>query len=227
MRILVVEDETRLARAIARVLEQERFEVDVASDGTTGLGLALTGNYDVAVVDRLLPGFDGLSLVRKLRREQVRTPILMLTALGDLPERIEGLEAGADDCLGKPFALEEMIARIRALGRRADRAVPAEMIKLGGLKINLNTSDVWVDDRLIELTPQEFRVLEVLAKNLGRIVSRDELLERAWGPDADPAGNVVELYIYYLRRKLGADATQGSLFIQTVRGAGYVLRTSS
>lgn len=223
MRVLVIEDDERLARVITRLLQSEKFDVAVAHDGNAGLELALSGSFDLAIVDRMLPGLNGIEIVRQLRDEPLPTPILMLTALSDLPERVEGLDAGADDYLGKPFAFEELLARIRALTRRIERPIADVKIEIGSLVVNLSTHEVFVDEARVELTAQEFRVLEVLARNRGRVMSRDELLERAWGPDADPAGNVVDLYIFYLRKKLG-NLPGGSSPIQTVRGAGYVLR---
>ncbi len=198
--------------------------MDVAADGLTGLDLALTGTYDVAIVDRLLPGLDGLTLVRQLRDERIATPTLILTALGDLPRRVEGLDAGADDYLGKPFAFEELLARMRALLRRGEKPLADEVITAGSVSVNLSRHEATVAGQPVDLTAQEFRVLEVLARNRDRVLSRDELLERAWGPDADPAGNVVDLYIHYLRRKLDPVTAPGPGPIRTVRGTGYVLR---
>lgn len=225
MRVLVVEDDQRLARVISRLLGQERIDVEIASDGLTGADLALTGKFDVAIVDRMLPGMDGLSLVREMRNEEIATPVLMLTALSDLPERVQGLNAGADDYLGKPFAFEELLARVRALARRGERPVSGETIVIGNLRINPYSHEVTVNEQPVELTPQEFRVLDVLVRNRGRILSRDQLLERAWGSDADPAGNVVDLYIFYLRKKLRLnEQLPGLPRIVTVRGRGYMLR---
>lgn len=221
MRVLLIEDEARLARTIARVLESEHFDVDVALDGETGLDMALTGSYDIAVVDRLLPKLDGIQIVERVRDEALDLPVLMLTALSDVPERVEGLNAGADDYLGKPFSFDELIARIRALARRGDRPVRPRTLKVGRLEIDLTAHSVSSGGEVVDLTAQEFRVLEVLARNHGRVVTRDELLERAWGPEADPAGNVVELYIHYLRRKLKQGG--GDAVIQTVRGVGYLM----
>jgi len=228
MRVLLVEDNTRLSRVIARVLQQERYDVDVAFDGDDGLDKALVGEYDVAIVDRMLPGMNGIDLVRALREEKIDTPILMLTALADLPERVQGLDAGADDYLGKPFAFDELLARLRALRRRSGKAIVDDTIEIGSLLINLDSHEVRVGETEIELTPQEFRLLEVLARNKGRILSRDQLLEKVWGPDADPTGNVVDLYIFYLRKKLKSESSRaGDSWIQTVRGAGYVLRAGT
>ncbi len=218
MRILLVEDDLRLASIIARVLGQERIEVDLAHDGDTGLDLALSGVHDVVILDRMLPGLDGMEVIRGLRDEGQSVPVLMLTALGDLPERVEGLDAGADDYLGKPFAFEELLARVRALARRVERPVLPEIVEAGGVRVDLAGRTVERDGQRVELSPREWTLLETFVRNPGRVLSRDDLLEKVWGYDADPAGNVVELYIHYLRRKLDAP---GSSLIRTVRGAGY------
>ncbi len=218
MRILLVEDDLRLASIIARVLGQERIEVDLAHDGDTGLDLALSGVHDVVILDRMLPGLDGMEVVRSLRDEGQSVPVLMLTALADLPERVEGLDAGADDYLGKPFAFEELLARVRALARRVERPVLPEIVEAGGVRVDLAGRTVERDGQRVELSPREWTLLETFVRNPGRVLSRDDLLEKVWGYDADPAGNVVELYIHYLRRKLDAP---GSSMIRTVRGAGY------
>ena len=221
MRILIVEDEERLAHIISRVLKQEHFEVDVVHDGDLGLEAALTGAYDAVILDRMLPGRDGNSVVREMRESSLSTPVLMLTALGDVPDRVVGLNSGADDYLGKPFAFEELIARLHALTRRTERPLVPEKLEIGHLAIDLHGRTVKRDGDPIELTAREFSLLELLARNRGRILSRDFILERVWGIDAEPQGNVVELYVFYLRRKLGH--TSSNPVIRTVRGAGYVL----
>jgi DNA-binding response OmpR family regulator len=221
MRILVVEDEKRLASVIARVLEQEQFTTDVVHDGDAGLHAGLTGAYDAIILDRMLPGIDGASLVKALRTERIATPVLMLTALADLPNRVEGLDAGADDYLGKPFAFEELLARLRALVRRIDRPLAPDRIEIADLTIDLDKREVLRNGVTIELSSRELALLELLGRNRGQVMSRDVILERVWGIDADPQGNVVEVYVYYLRRKLGHSAAHP--IIRTVRGAGYVL----
>ncbi|MDQ2683550.1 MAG: response regulator transcription factor [Chloroflexota bacterium] len=221
MRILIVEDEAQLATIVRRVLEQERFEVDLASAGPEGLDAALTGAYDVVILDRMLPGMDGATIVREMRAEGVETPVLMLTALADLPDRVEGLNAGADDYLGKPFAFEELIARLHALVRRIDRPLAPDRIEIGPVAIDLRARSVERDGKPVELSAREFAVLELLARNRGTVLSRDRILERVWGLEAEPQGNVVELYIFYLRRKLGH--TAAAPVIRTIRGSGYVL----
>ncbi len=224
MRILIVEDEVRLAQLMTRVLSQERFDVDVAHDGDAGLDLALTGSYDAIVLDRMLPGLDGVELLRELRAARVSTPTLMLTARTELDERVEGLNAGADDYLGKPFAFEELIARLRALTRRVDRPLLEDVIEIGPIHIDLASGEVTCGASTVPLTRREYTLLETLVRNRGQILDRDQLLEKVWGYDADPQGNVVELYVHYIRRKIAAACPDAPAVIETVRGAGYVIR---
>jgi DNA-binding response OmpR family regulator len=223
MRVLLIEDEARLASIVQRLLRQERFDVEVAADGETGLDLALTGVYDALIVDRMLPRQDGLEVVRSLRAEGIGTPALMLTARSELPARVEGLDAGADDYLGKPFAFEELLARLRALLRRTDRPLVADEMTVGDLTLNITTHDVRRAGRDVALTPKEYTLLETLLRNRGRVMSRDQLLERVWGYDADPQGNIVDLYVHYLRRKLDPEGRDAEPLIRTVRGAGYAI----
>lgn len=223
MRVLIVEDEERLAELIGKVLRQEHIESEIASDGAAGLDLALTGVFDVIVLDRMLPEVDGIEVIAELRAAGAQTPILMLTALGELPERVEGLNAGADDYLGKPFAFEELIARIRTLGRRSARVIVDDIQELGPVRIDLSRHRVTRDGRPIDLSPREFAMLETMVRNRGQVLSRDQLLERVWGYDADPQGNVVDLYVHYLRRKLDPQHDDHQSLIRTVRGAGYMV----
>jgi DNA-binding response OmpR family regulator len=223
MRILIVEDEQRLTQLMHRVLSQERFDVEVAHDGLTGLDLALGGSFDALVVDRMLPGLDGVDLIRELRAERVSTPVLMLTARTEMRERVEGLNAGADDYLGKPFAFEELIARLRALARRTDRPLIEEVVEAGPVRIDLAGGTVTCAGEPVALTRREFALLETLARNRGQILSRDQLLEKVWGYDADPQGNVVELNIHHIRRKIAAICPDAPAVISTVRGAGYLM----
>lgn len=223
MRVLIVEDEERLATLIGKVLRQEYFEADIAVDGRDGLELALTGSYDVILLDRMLPGIDGIGIIESLRHEHVDTPVLMLTALGDLPERVEGLNAGADDYLGKPFAFEELIARIRSLGRRVAHPLVEEIVQFGPIRVDLSGHSVSRGEEAIELSPREFALLETMVRNRGQVLSRDVLLERVWGYEADPQGNIVDLYIHYLRRKLDPGRKDRTPLIRTVRGVGYTI----
>lgn len=222
MRVLVVEDEVRLAELIARRLWSEHFEVDLAYDGRDGLAPALTGSYDVIVLDRMLPEIDGLEVCRQMRRARMPTPVLILTSRRELEERVEGLDAGADDYLGKPFAFSELLARIRALTRRAERPLLPRVLQVADITLNPQRHRVTRNGTEIDLSPREFALLEYLMRNVGQVLTRDQILDRVWGYGAEPEGNVVDLYIHYLRRKL-ADGRRGSI-IQTVRGVGYTVR---
>jgi DNA-binding response OmpR family regulator len=226
MRILLIEDEARLSTILTQLLRQELCDVDTACDGSTGLELALTDTYDALIVDRMLPGLDGLALIRSLREHRIETPVLILTARSDLPERVEGLEAGADDYLGKPFAFSELLARLRALLRRKARPFVQEVVTIGNVSVDLNTHVVTRDGEAVKLSPKEYALLETLLLNRGRVMTRDQLLERVWGYEADTLGNTVDLYVHYLRRKLDPNAEDREPLIRTVRGAGYAVSST-
>jgi DNA-binding response OmpR family regulator len=179
--------------------------------------------YDALIVDWMLPGRDGVELIRALRADHRDTPVLMLTARGELPQRVQGLDAGADDYLGKPFAFAELLARLRALVRRGQRPLLEPSLTIGDVTIDVAAHTVTRAGQPIELSPREYALLETLARNRGRVLSRDQLLERVWGYDADPQGNVVDLYVYYLRRKLDPEGEGAEPIIRTVRGAGYLV----
>lgn len=219
MRILVVEDEVRLADIIARVLQREQYEVDVAHDGDRGLELASSDSYDAIVLDRMLPGIDGLVLCQRIRALNVATPVLILSARRELPERVEGLDAGADDYLGKPFALTELVARIRALTRRRDRPMLPAVLQISDIRLDQRNHRVERDGVEVELSPREYALLEYLMRNTGLVLTRDQILERVWGYEAQLESNVVDLYIHYLRKKL--DEGRPTPLIQTIRGVGY------
>lgn len=223
MRILIIEDDERLTRVMARVLRQERFDVDLAHDGEAGLDQALTGIYDALVVDWMLPRRDGLGIIQELRRAGLATPVLMLTARGELPQRVQGLNAGADDYLPKPFAFEELVARLRALVRRGERPLLEPIVTIGDVAIDFTAHTVLLQGQPIELSPREFALLETLVRHRGQVLSRDQLLERVWGYEADPLGNSVDLYVHYLRRKLDTGRQGSESLIRTVRGAGYLV----
>jgi DNA-binding response OmpR family regulator len=222
MRVLVVEDEEQLAGIVGQLLERHGYAVDLAYDGLSGLDLALTGNYDAIVLDRMLPGMDGLAVCHEMRVAGISTPVLILSARRELPERVEGLDAGADDYLGKPFALTELVARVRALTRRRDKPVVPDLLRAGDVTLDQQTHEVRSAGQLVELSPKEYALLEYLLRNSGQVLSRDQILERVWGYDAEPEGNVVDLYVHYLRRKL--DRRGRPSIIQTVRGTGYLVR---
>jgi DNA-binding response OmpR family regulator len=215
MRVLLVEDEERLATTIARGLRREGMAVDVVLDGAAALDKAALNSYDVIVLDRNLPKVHGDDVCRELVARECQSRILMLTAAGSIKDRVTGLDLGADDYLPKPFALSELVARIRALGRRAAPAVPP-VLALGDLTLDPAKHVAQRDGRDLNLTKKEFGVLEVLLSAEGRVVSAEELLEKAWDENADPFTNVVRVTIMTLRRKLGDPP-----LIETIAGVGY------
>jgi len=220
MYILVVEDERRLAQIVRRVLEEEGHTVDLAHDGEEGLAMASDGSHDVILLDILLPEIDGIEVCRTLRRNRVDTPVLLLTALGDVDDRVRGLDAGADDYLAKPFAFQELLARIRALGRRKVQAREPTQLEVDGLMLDLRRHRAERDGRIIELSPKEFSLLEFLMRNQGRVVTRMQILDHIWGYDYATDSNLVDVYMAYLRRKVDSE---GPSLIRTVRGVGYAL----
>jgi two-component system, OmpR family, response regulator len=216
VRILVVEDDSKVASFVARALTEEGHQCDVAADGLEGERQGRLARYDVIVLDWMLPGMDGLSVCRSLRRAGVRTPVMMLTARDEVGERVLGLDAGADDYVVKPFALEEFLARVRALGRRASEG--AGMLVVEGLSLDLTRRTFTVEGGApVELTGREFGLLEYLVRNAGRPVARTELLARVWGTAFDPGTNVIDVYVRHLREKLGEQGKR----ITTLRGVGY------
>ncbi len=223
MRILLIEDDEATAAYIAKGLREEGHVVDHAANGRDGLFLAMGEPFDIIVTDRMLPGPDGLSIIRALRMAEITTPILVLTALGEVEKRVEGLEAGADDYLAKPFAFAELRARIRALARRP-AGPPAEqsVLTLGDLRMDLLTRVATRGARKLDLMPTEWRLLEYLLRHAGQVVTRTMLLEKVWDFSFDPTTNVVDVHVSRLRRKL--DLPGEAPMIRTVRGAGYALQ---
>jgi len=221
MRILIVEDEHKIARALKKALEQETYAVDVAYDGDEGYAMATTEPYDIAVIDRMIPGeYDGIGIVKAMRDAKVHTPVIFLSALGSVAERTAGLDAGADDYLVKPFALEELLARVRALLRRPTEQ-HATILSAGDLTLNTVTYSVERAGKSIQLTSKEFALLEYLLRNPGRPLSKEVIISHVWDYDADILPNTVEVYIKYLRNKI--DAPFKTALINTVRGFGYKL----
>jgi two-component system, OmpR family, response regulator len=223
VKILVVEDDQETAAYIARGLREAGHVVDHAPDGQEGLFLATGGGYDVMVVDRMLPKLDGLSLVRALRAARVATPAIFLTARAGVGDRVEGLDAGADDYLVKPFAFAELMARINALARRPPPREEVTVLRAGDLEMDLLKRAVTREGKRIELQPREFRLLEFLMRHAGQVVTRTMLLEGVWDFHFDPKTSVVETHISRLRAKVDKGFAGGEL-IQTVRGAGYAIR---
>jgi DNA-binding response OmpR family regulator len=221
MNVLVVEDEKRIASFVRKGLEEQGFAVEISGDGDEAYRLASTRPYDAIVLDIMLPGRDGLSILRNLRQRRNTVPVILLTARAELDERVEGLNLGADDYLTKPFYVEELIARLHAIGRRAG-GNPAPLLASGALRVNLVTREVHADGRPVELTGREFALLEYLMRAPGRVYTRTQILEHVWGYDFDPSTNLVDVHIQRLRKKLAPDGRER--FIETVRGVGYRFR---
>lgn len=219
MKILVAEDDPDTAAFLARGLADADHEVRIVLNGTEALERLRTEAFDVAVLDRMLPGIDGLAAVRQARGEGISTPALMLTALGRIEDRVDGLEAGADDYLVKPFAMSELIARLNAITRRRQQGDTATTLTAGAIVLDLLHREIRINGRLIALQPREFRLLEELVRNAGRIVTRTMLLESVWNFHFEPQTNLVETHMSHLRAKLAAGGAVS--VIETVRGAGY------
>lgn len=219
MRVLVIEDEHKIARALKKALEQESYAVDLSYDGDDGHSMATTEPYDVAIIDRMIPGeYDGLAIVKAMRDAKIHTPVILLTAKATVRDRTEGLDAGADDYLVKPFALEELLARVRALIRRPTEQ-QASVLTVGDLTLNTLTYDVRRNGDEIRLTSKEFALLEYLMRNPGRPLSKDVIISHVWDYDADILPNTVEVYVKYLRTKV--DVPYKTELIHTIRGFGY------
>jgi two-component system OmpR family response regulator len=222
MRVLLIEDDQETTAYVARGLRERGHVVDLAATGRDGLFIATDGGHDVLIVDRMLPGLDGISLVRALRGSGVKAPVLFLTALAGVGDRVRGLEAGGDDYLVKPFAFAELLARINALARRPPLSDAPTVLRVCDLEIDLFKRTVLRDGRPVELQPREFQLLEFLMRNTDRVVTRTMLLEAVWDFHFDPKTNIVETHMSRLRSKLAQSG--GTELIHTVRGAGYVLR---
>ena len=222
MRVLIVEDEVKMAGLIRRGLREEGLSADVAIKGEDALWMAQATDYDAVVLDVMLPGIDGFETCRRLRSEGVWAPVLMLTARDGIEDRIAGLDGGADDYLTKPFSFAELLARLRALGRRGLVEKPT-VLETGGLRLDPATRQVWRGDSEIALSSKEFALLETFMRRPGEVLSRYQLLEHAWDYEYENRSNVVDVYVRYLRQKI--DRPFGLESIETVRGAGYRLRT--
>jgi two-component system OmpR family response regulator len=222
VKILVVEDDRATRNYLAKGLTEAGHVVDTAADGRDGLFLAASGPYDLMVIDRMLPGLDGAGILRTLRAAGVRTPILLLTTMGGIDDRVEGLNAGADDYLVKPFALAELLARLNALARRPPMGAEPTRLQVADLEMDLLARRVTRTGRPIELQPREFRLLECLMRHAGQVMTRSMLLEKVWDFHFDPQTNIVETHVSRLRSKV--DKGFGAELIHTVRGAGYCLR---
>jgi len=221
MHILVVEDEKKVASFIQRGLEAEHYTVDVAYDGEAGLVRVFDSNYDLLILDVMLPKRDGLSVLQEVRRHKLNLPVLLLTARDTVADKVAGLDRGADDYLTKPFAFEELLARVRALLRRGT-PMPAPVLALADLRLDLVTRQVTRAGRRIDLTAKEFALLEFFLRQPGRVLSRTLIAQHVWGVDFDTFTNVIDVYVNYLRKKIDTDFEPKLL--HTVRGAGYVLK---
>lgn len=224
MKILIVEDDHLIANSIKRGLEQEKYVVDVAYDGNEGYDLAGSGEYDVIILDLMLPGMDGITICKKLRKDKIKSGILMLTARGQLEDKVMGLDNGADDYLSKPFAFEELLARIKAIARRP--ATPLKnILRVGDLSLDTNTFEVKRSDKKIRLSAKEYALLECLMRHPGQVLNKEQLIERVWSYESNILPNTVEVYIRNLRQKI--DEGHRVKLIKTRRGFGYKIEVDN
>lgn len=220
MLILVVEDERALLQSISGVLSEEGYQVETAERGDDGLLLAERGIYDLLVLDVMLPGTDGVTMVKTLRNKGISTPVLFLTAKDSVKSRVEGLDAGADDYMVKPFAVEELTARARALLRRNGKSAPEGELAYGPISLKVHEYDGYVEDEAMKLTSKEYELLKYFLQNREQILTRQQIFDRVWGIDSEANYGVVDLYVHYLRKKLGAHEH----LIRTIRNVGYILK---
>ncbi len=222
-RLLVIEDEVKTARSVRQGLEEHQYQVELAFDGETGMKMAMRNKYDLIISDIIMPGINGIELCRQLRDANVQTPILMLTALGTVADKLEGFDSGADDYLAKPFEFQELLARIKALLKRNPQIdQEPHVLAIADLELNLGTKRACRGGREIELTAKEFALLEFFISNKGRVLSKIEIAERVWGIDFDTGTNIVEVYVNYLRKKVDKDFSPK--LIHTQFGMGYILK---
>jgi two-component system OmpR family response regulator len=225
MRVLLVEDDLKVASFISKGLKEAHFTVDHVKDGDSGLHMALDETFDVAIIDIMLPKLDGLTLIKELRRQKVKTPVLILSAKSAVDDRVKGLQVGGDDYLTKPFAFSELLARAQSLIRRANNISESVHLSVGDLSIDLFTREVFRGAKKIDLQSREFALLEYLMRNMNRVVTKTMILEHVWGYGFDTGTNIVEAQICKLRDKI--DVVPGPKLIHTVRGVGYVLKESA
>ena len=225
MRLLLIEDDQKIASFVIKGFKAAGFAVDHAADGDSGLDMGLGESYDAIIVDLMLPKRDGLAVIEHLRREKITTPVIILSAKDSVDDRVKGLQTGSDDYLPKPFAFAELLARVQALMRRAAGTTDPQRLKVGDLTLDLITREVWRGARRVDLQPLEYSLLAYLMRNAGRVVSKTMIMEQVWQYNFDPQTNVVEARICRLRDKIDKDCPQK--MIHTVRGVGYVLRLDS
>jgi two-component system OmpR family response regulator len=221
-RILVIEDDRETAEQLVEALAASGYEVDLAVDGDDGLSRVRSAEYAVMTIDRMLPGIDGIAVIRRLREEGIVTPALIVSALGEVDDRVRGLRAGGDDYLIKPFAFAELLARVEALARRSNSVVKETVLRAGDLELDLVSRTVSRSGRKIDLLPREFKLLEYLVRNQGQVVPRAMLLQHVWDLHFDPTTNIIDVYVGRVRRKV--DVAQAYPLIHTVRGVGFCLR---
>ena len=222
MKILMIEDEKRLSEAVKRILEENHYLIDLALDGEYGLECALSDIYDIIILDIMLPKLDGISVLQKLRKTGICTPVIMLTAKGETEHKVLGLDSGADDYLAKPFSTEELLARLRALGRRKDTFIPDGILTAGNLELHPHTLCMRCGDNSVKLTSKEYQVMEFLILRKGIVTPKGMMIEKIWGYDSEVDEHSVEVYISFLRKKLAL--IRSVLTIQAERGLGYMLR---
>ncbi|MBQ9384904.1 MAG: response regulator transcription factor [Ruminiclostridium sp.] len=224
MKILIVEDETRLADALVQIFTRNKMIADASYNGIDGLDNALSGIYDVIVLDIMLPGMNGIEVLRELRKEGIKTPVILLTAKDEVSDKVKGLDSGADDYLTKPFATEELLARVRALGRRsASELICSDTLTFSDVSLDLSTYTLSCGNNSVKLGLKEFTIMEMLLRGGSRVLTKENLLVKVWGYESDAEYNNVEVYISFLRKKLGY--IRSSVSIKTLRGVGYSLET--
>lgn len=221
MRLLLVEDEIQLSEALNQILSKNKYVVDAVYNGEDGLDYGLTDIYDVIVLDIMIPKLSGLEVLRRLRKENIKTPVLLLTAKGEIEDKVKGLDSGADDYLAKPFATEELLARLRALTRRQGEIINDNILEVGDIKLNISTYELEGPCNSIKLSLKEFEIIRCFMQGPRVIVTKDDLISKIWGYDSDAEYNNIEVYISFLRKKLGY--VNSTTSITTVRGVGYKL----
>lgn len=223
MRILMVEDEKRMAEAIAQVLKKNNYSVDLIYNGEDGLDFALSGIYDIIILDIMLPKLDGIAVLKSIRKNNIEAPVILLTAKGETQDKVYGLDCGADDYLPKPFPIEELLARLRALGRRKNQLLNNNgTLKFGNIELNQADLTLSCEKSQFKLTLKEYQLLEMLIQGHNTILSKELIIEKLWGYDTETEDNHVEVYISFLRKKLLN--IKSNAYIQTIRGAGYILK---
>lgn len=222
MRVLLVEDERRLAEPVKYILEKNKYTVDLAEDGLTGQDMAETGVYDVIILDRILPIKEGVEVLKTLRTNHVKTPVIIVTAKDAVPDRVDGLNAGADDYLIKPFSNDELLARVNALTRRFENIAVNQPLQLSALQLDYKRCEVYVLGDTINLSAQESQLLEHLMRNKGQVLTKEQLFNKVWGFESDTEITAVELYVFYLRKKI--DFKKCNTVLETIRGVGYCLK---